>query len=367
MWQFLVTDYSGIVLGEVTQADERVVALPLNRVPTATFKVPLRHNLASALLDTDTLLLGYRDGVLRFCGPVMSAEESGDALNQSIVVSAAGGAVLLGHRMIGRSKTGWSMGTASTLYDKCLIAKTAIDTINSTGGPEPGYYSGITTNTIGTSSSSSVGPYWYKPVLEIIAEMSSSFNGFDWEVAPTVPTDVGQPVKQIGLFNCSNLIGTTRPDAIFEYGTTAANVAEYKRQVSRDKLLTRGYILAPGWPTGTSQDALASSDGPAITARGWWEDVVADGGVTWDTLRQQLVDEHVAVRKQARQIVTFSPAANAKPAPFTDYIVGDQVRARCIVEGATRFDAMFRVWGITFNIDKNGNEKVDLELIEPTS
>lgn len=356
-WTFVLTDLSGTVLGEVTNADDRQVVLPLNRVPTAAFKVPLQHTLASYIMDTDTRLKCYRDGVLRFHGPVISAEETGDALSQSISVAAAGAAWILGMRLVGKSKSGWAYGTAGTTYDKCYIASQALALVNTD-------FTGITAGTIGTSTNTSVGPYWYKPCLEIIAEMSSSVNAFDWEVAPTEPTSTG-PGLQIGLFNCSNLIGTAKNDAIFEYGTTKANVVEYKRQVTRDKLLTRGYILAPGWPSGTTQDALVSSDATAITARGWYEDVVADGGVTWDTLRQQLVDEHVRVRKQARQTIYFTPAPNASPAPFTDYIVGDQVRARAVVNDIARFDAMFRVWGITFNLDKNGNERVELELITP--
>ncbi len=84
-----------------------------------------------------------------------------------------------------------------------------------------------------------------------------------------------------------------------------------------------------------------------------------------DAIRTGIVDYHLAYRKNPRQIINFKPAVNARPAPFVDYNVGDFVRARATVNGVLRFDATFRVWGVTFDIDVNGNENVDLELVTP--
>jgi hypothetical protein len=90
---------------------------------------------------------------------------------------------------------------------------------------------------------------------------------------------------------------------------------------------------------------------------------VPDGGVFDPGIRNEIGDEHLKYRKVAREVVTFTPSLNARPEPFVHYDVGDWVRARADVEGSTRFDAMFRIWGLTLDVDNNGNESVELKLV----
>ena len=103
----------------------------------------------------------------------------------------------------------------------------------------------------------------------------------------------------------------------------------------------------------------------AITNRGLYEEVVNDAGVLDDALRGKIGDFHVGLRKQPRERILFKPAVNARPAALVDYQPGDTVRARAVVRGNLRFDALFRIWGITFDVDENGNENVELELVQP--
>jgi hypothetical protein len=110
---------------------------------------------------------------------------------------------------------------------------------------------------------------------------------------------------------------------------------------------------------------LTSTNTTAETARGRYEALIDDGGVTWDVLRQALVDQAVAIRGVPRQVVQFTPKQNASPSPFDDYIVGDQVRCRIDIESENILDAYLRVWGITFDIDTEGNEQPTLELVDP--
>lgn len=365
-FQYILTDLSGVTLGEVAQADDRKVSLPLLRLPTAQFKMPLWHSLADTVLNTDTLLKVYRwtaaDNTKRllFNGPVISAEEVGENLTQSIAVNAAGPFWRLGKRLIGTTKAGYSQGLTGAvdlgqIMQNLLLAANGVE------------YTGIAQGTLTASVSGVGGPWHLKPIAECIAELTTGLNSPEFEIVPTEPTGVGQPWPQIGTMNVAPLIGgVNRPDAILEYGTPRANVAEYKRAITRDGILTKGYISLNGWPDGAgAADVLTSTDSAARTARGLLESVVPDGGITYDSLRQLLVDEHIRIRKNPKQVITFVPAMNARPAPYVDYNVGDFVRARAVVRGSVRFDAMFRIWGITFNVDKNGNEKIELELVMP--
>lgn len=362
-WTFILTDLNGAVLGELIGATNQTISLPLNRVPTVSFQLPLWHPLGDTVLTQDALVKVYRRDILGtqrlvFCGPLTDSEENGDALNQSIAATASGPFIRLTNgRVIGTTKAGIKFPASGTA-SYAVIAQQIITTANGSG------YTGIENGTItGTIASGAVGPYYLKNPGEALAEISSGINTFDWEIAPTEPTNVGKAWPQIGTFNAYNLLGQQRPNAILEYGTPRANVTGYDRKVARTYANS---VIVPtsGWPDGTALDLITRTDATSITNRGLWEVVANDAGVVDTTLRQKIGDEHLKYRKDPHQIVTFTPAVNTRPAIFTDYIVGDWIRARAVVRSSVRFDSMFRIWGATFSLDQNGNESLDLQLVQ---
>jgi hypothetical protein len=373
--QFIVTDLYGVQIGEVRQATDRQVILPHLRTPTASFKLPLWSPLAATIMDTDTLLKCYwldpstGTRTLIFNGPVVSAQETGEGGAQSIAVNATGPFWRLSRRLIPGStnKTGVGYGSPTGLLDLGNIARTIISDTNGV------QFSGIELGTQSNSTSGFIGKWYLKNVAEAIAELAAGLNSFEFRVRPTEPTARANPQNwpRIGLFDCAPIIGTSRPDAVFEYGTTRANVQTYSRTVDRTTMLTKAFCSVQGWPDQVERDSaniekyhLVTSTTSNTGTRGLFEEVVNDAGVLDDGLRQKIADFHIAVRKVPRQQIIFTPSVNARPAPFADYDVGDTVRARAIVSDSVRFDALFRIWGITINVDENGNESVDLELTE---
>jgi hypothetical protein len=356
----VLTDLHGTQLGDITNALNTSIVLPLNRLPTASFQIPIQHKLAKYFADPtwDGIVKAYRNGVLRFCGPVVSSAEAFDASNgQTIAVNAAGPFWRLAFRLLGTNAAGWSLGNASTTYDLGYIAGQMLAAANAQG------YTGIETGTLNPSENGSAGVFWFQPVDTAIAQMSTGLNSFDFEVAPTEPTNTGQAFPRLGLFNTYNVMGSVKNNAIFEFGTTKANVTSYGRQIDRSQLCNFGWIEQPA--VSDYSGILTSQDAASQAARGVYMALIDNGGVEWDVLRQALADANVAIRKQARQVVTFTPKPNATPSPLDDYIVGDQVRARIVVNGVSWLDAMMRVWGITFALDNQGNETPTLELIHP--
>lgn len=359
-WRFMLTDLHGVVLGELTNTSSRQVTLPLNRVPTASFQILANHYLAPYFMDNtwDGLLKCYRNNTLRFIGPIVSTNEAFDSNSQTIAVNAASPLWRLTYRLLGTSPTGFSYGNASTTYDMGFIAQQVLAAANAVE------YTGISSGSTVASVNSSVGTWWYKDALTALGEMSVTNDSFDFECAPTEPTSVGQPWPQIGVFNVMPTLGTTKPNAIFEYGTSPGNVVSYGRQIDRTAMCTFGYIQQPA--VSDYSGVLTSSDATAIAARGIFQALIDNGGVEWTVLRQAIADMNVQVRKVARQVVTFVPAPNSLIKPFDDYGVGDQVRARIIgPTGIVALDAMMRVWGITIAINDNGDEEPSLELIHP--
>lgn len=388
MWQFILTDPVGSVHGEVTNASARKVTLPHLRVPSASFTIPIENALAPLALDTDCLLKAYRtDPItgqkdLAFHGPVVSAEEVAESGAETVAVTAAGPFWRLTKRLIPASKTtgGAQYGSDTLLIDLGTIARAILFDVNS-------QFTGVDNGTATASTSGWVGKWYLKNVAEAIAELSAGLNSFEYRVRPTEPTAVTEPAFNnpanwpcIGLFDVAPIIGVSQPDAIFEYGAGAANVESYKRSVSRESLVTDALCSVSGWPDSIEKwdhDAdkltpdvdkyhlVEASDSAARLAHGLYEEVVSDAGILDDGLRLNVAQFHVDIRKNPRQLVTFKPVVNARPAPFVNYNVGDTVRARAVVSGTLRFDANFRIWGITFDVDQNGNESVELDLVMP--
>jgi hypothetical protein len=364
-WQFILTDLSGNILGEITNANTRVVTLPLNQLPTCTFKIPVLHPLSPYLSDPtwDGLVKAYRTsqaGVrsLAFIGPVVTTQEVGDNTGPPMIaVSASSAMWRLSFRLLGTTATGWTMGNATTTYDLTAIVTQMLSDSNTAG------YTGIERGTTATTSNGAAGTYWMKPTLDAIAEMSVGLNAFDFEVAPVEPTNVGKAWPQIGTLNTPALIGSTKSNAIFEFGTGKANVISYGRQLDRSNFLNTGYINQPA--VSDHSGILSDTDAVSVAQRGVFQGLVDDGGTQWDVLRQQIVNMNVNIRTQARQVISFAPHQNAIPEPLVDYIVGDTVRCRIFVQNIQRLDADMRIWGITFNIDDLGNESPVLALIQP--
>jgi hypothetical protein len=194
------------------------------------------------------------------------------------------------------------------------------------------------------------------------AFLSDSFTGtlawqtLNFELVPTEPTTDSEGV-QIATYNASSTIGTAK-DVVFEYGGNKA-IRSYRRVLSREGLLNQGISLPETFPTST--DVRVKSDGASIAARGLFEEVVpSDVGDA--SLREALAAAHVAIRKDARQIITFEPSSNA-PVFGTDYIVGDTVTGRATALGTVRFNGTFRVYAVEISIDETGKETIQPTLV----
>lgn len=328
---------------------------------TGSFRVRLDHPLAGQLLQGDALIKVYQapeaggSPVIRMVAEVISVEEVASASDPGslAVTFAEAGFWRLTHRLVGKSATGVSYGTALAPVDRGTIASSVITAANSDGN------TGVRVGTIGSSASGFVGPWYYKPVSEAIVELSSTLDGFDFRFDPVEPYTDGSGLV-VSQFTAAAALGQTRPNTVFEFGTGKRNISNLKRQVSRDGLLTKGYHLPPNFP-GTSEPVVSAEDLPAKAARGLHEGLVTSDLAVAD-LRSSLVQEHVQVRKAARQLITFEPTSYGNEFNL-DYAVGDVVVARAQVGGSVRFNAAFRIYGVGVSIDDNGRATYSLTLV----
>lgn len=364
-WSLLLSDLAGVTKGEINNASDRTVSFAFNRLNTGSFRVRLDHPLANDLLEGDSLIKVYQQTAsssspaIRMVAEIVSVEEvASESDPGSLAVTfAEAGFWRLSHRLIGKSATGYLQGTAVAPVARGAIAQNVINTVNAERD------TGVRIGTIADTATGYVGPWYYKPVSEAITELSATLDGFDFRFDPIEPTTDGSGLA-VSRFRTAGAIGQTRANTVFEFGTGKRNIKNLKRQVSRDGLLTRGFHLPPGFPE-TSDPVASVENAPAIAARGLHEALVTSD-ITVADLRLALVREHVAVRKQARQLITFEPTSYGSEF-MDDYDVGDVVTARALVAGSIRFNAQFRVYGVDVSINDNGLATYSLTLINSDS
>jgi hypothetical protein len=350
-WALVATTLAGLELGELTDAHDRQISLPLNAKPAAGFRVRMDHRHADDLLGGEVLVKAYEDGTLREVFEVATAEEVADGSGiASVAVNLhSAGWARLERRLLGRGSDGYSQGTALVPVALHTIAQTILTTVNTSAA------STVAAGTFTGTATGHVGPWHLKPVTEALQEMSATLDGFDFEIAPEEPT-----ASLVGTLNVAATIGQSRTDTILEYGTGQHNIASYQRRVDLTGLANAAYIPGQSAVDGQLSPLITVEDAASITTWGRREAVVPTDLLVED-FRRKLAYEHVTVRKQPRQLITFTPTVDA----FTygvDFEVGDVIRARAAVAGDVRFDALFRIYGVTWQIDDEGRAEPAVTL-----
>lgn len=357
-WQFILTDQAFNPIGELLNIKDRSISLGLNRLDTASFKMRLDNPLSDSLIETMGFIKGYRNGILRFYGPVVTAEEAGAGNEFSLAVNAMSAGWFLQHRYVGLSSTGVTYGTAT---DKAAIAKNLIDITNSSGDTH------IDTSTpVGSEASITYQAGPSKKLYDCITELGTGSDAFDWRILPIDNFANGVVTgTKIGSFVAQPLLGALQPEAIFEFGSGRRNIKGYNRAINRETQANRiWHIPSAGIKLGETPPSR--SDASSITEYGVIEDVLQTD-ITDSLMVNSLLDEHIAIRRWPRQVLSFEPHIDPQgrgtlPEFGADYDVGDFVRARIVHAGITRVDGLVRIWGVTFSIDDNGVERANTIL-----
>ena len=384
-WSWHYVDRDFVPQGEIFNARDRQISLGLSKIDTAGFSVRSDNRWADALLSLEGFIKIFRNTQLIGYMELLEAQETVDGSGGKIAISASSPAWKLANRFMEVEYPGTSFGSGA---DRGAVAATLINLVNNKFLTDfPGYpptlpatpdEHRLTGNTlvIGDASSHNyltgqiLSEAWpipvFKPYLELLNEMSASADGFDWRFMPVENFIDGAWNNDPGIAEIwiELTMGTTKPEAIFEFGDGKQNIKTYNRVRSRAQQANSVWHLISNTP---ESDPPHAFDSTSASTWGILEDI-AQADLTNTTYRQQLVDEHVLVRKQPRHTIVYEPTpdyGNGRLPSFgTDYDVGDIVTGRAVSLGYERFNAQFRVWGVEFTIDDNGVETPKLTLSE---
>jgi hypothetical protein len=359
-WTYILTDETYTPVAEIVNAYDRKVSIPLNRIDSASFRIRLDNPLAPNIMTASSYVKAYRDDLLTFFGPIVTAEETGAADGASIAVNCLGAGWAFTKRLVGKS----AAGTTFTTTDRATIVDTLLATANAENNTGVGSAVG---NTAASASTYVAGPY--KMLDATITELSTGTAGFDWRVLPNENWVNGVKTSDtIGAFYARPVIGSVAPEAVFEWGGGRNNVANYTRTMNREGQANKLYHNAAPGPDAPGYPTLSTSDPASITEFHQLEDVV-QADLLDPTLRSAILAAHLSVRSFPRHIVQFSPHIDPQgigrlPNYGQHYTVGDQVRMRVEYNSEPRIDALVRVWGVAFEIDNNGVERASMVLAE---
>jgi hypothetical protein len=358
-WQFVLTDAQLRPVGELLNVKDRQVSLSLNKVDNLSFKLRLDNPLAEPLLSDLGYIKAYRGKKLVYFGPIVSAEEAGDTSGASVAVTSAGAAWFLQKRLTGTSATGRIF---TTVTDRAEIARTLIAEANA------GSDTGIATTGIAQSGSLityTAGPF--RTLYDVLTELATGVDAFDWRVLPVENfVDGAVTSGKIGVFVAEPVIGDYQDEAVFEWGAGRNNMKSYSRIMDRSTQANQVFHIASAGPDAPGYPTVLANDLTSVGNYRLLEDI-AQADLSSLTLRQQLVNEHVRVRKNPRQIIKFEPHIDPQDTGYLpefgrEYDVGDFVRVRISSAGVVRVDAWLRIWGVTFSIDDNGIERASAIL-----
>lgn len=351
-WQFVLSDLSGHKLGEVLAASERQVVRSLNTPSTATFKILATNPRLSDVLNRDLNLLVYRNTVPQFHGPVVSAQFAADdaTTSPSVVVTAADPAWYFDRRVSGKSPT----GTLFPSVDRLYIATQLITQSNTESLDGLVSSTGVEVDAAARCGSLAVyiaGPY--KKLSECIMELGQTLGGFDWYIRPMEYVS-----GKIGQFTAAATIGSSRPNAVFEYeGRSNMRAPNYIRGI--DTAVNKVYSIPDGGPADASL-VREKHDNTSVGLRKRLEEVVDTSGITNSTARDDVLSDHILYRKDPKQVLSFSPDFdnyNGRVPKWEDeYFLGDTVQARVYYNGTTLLDGMVRLYKMQFDIDENNKE-----------
>ena len=358
-WRFELTSLDYVPLGEVLNASQRKVTIPLNKLDTCSFRVRMDNPLAEAMATNEGYIKAWRNGVLVFYGPILSAEETGDSAVANLSVNCQSGGWLMLNKRYANTTEVANAGKRTDI-DRAIIVRDEMAATNTNYGE-----TGVSTTLLPISAAETITytiERW-TPIADLLRTMQTGDNAFDWRMVPVDNWDSGAVTSEkIAAFTAAPVLGQERPEAIWEFGTGRANLQSYTNLVSRETQINEAVSLP------TSSSTQWTTNDASVDKWGKMQEVVSNTDVSDLGLAAGLREAHTVTRNEPRRITTWQPHIDPSglrmPEYGIDYVVGDLVHGRGVANGQVRFDGIFRCWAVDFQVDDNGFERANLVLQE---
>ncbi len=377
-WRILLVQSNDLtLLGDLTKAGTgKSLSLSLNKPGNVSFSMPMDHDMAGLIQPHTTGIMARRKGSTGWqtiwSGEIQPIDE--DASNNRMTVSAVGWWDILYHRFIRQKKI-------FTNTDDGAIIMALLTEMNTTPAPDgyailtPGSSNPNTptwllpggtknnewTNSGGTAYVTALrdmnGIEPYTMVGTIIDQLVNLENGCDLELDPETRTLYAFRRKERVL-----------PNVLFGFNWGPHNLQQFGRNI--DGTTTVNYFLATGLPQHAPRYQDVGLSQYAFRLR---EETIALSDYKDESTLQAYAAAEIALRAGPRITYSITPfpfggeqAEGRVPEPFVDYRLGDTIYFSAKWPPRINIQKQAaRIFGITVNIDENGNERISPLSIYP--
>lgn len=358
-------------IGLLSTAMNRTVNFSLNAVESASFSVNILDSIAEqiwlhALVNCVVL---YRDGVIKWSGPIWTTKPTASASSQTLDVTCVGWFQYLLKRLLkcGTAGVNPMVGPTSTSsgiqqqYQGIDPTAIATDLVTRTNFEYP------LPITIGSVTPNPNGILWnvtYQQLQNIgqaIQTLSNIEGGFDFRVDPaTLQLDLSYGLVKAGTTVYGR--GQDRPNARFSY---PGNISELTPTEDGSNTVTQMTVLDQ--LTNASQYPAAGIVTPEMATYGMLQDTASISDISSATIPNPITaayaEAEVLFRDSPEVIWTFTPLAyhgvSDVPQPLVDYDIGDFVYLTanygCLQVSGPQ---AIRMFAFTLSLDNEGNETV---------
>ena len=368
------------LLGELDAATKRKISLALNNPESASFSINTLEDIAPKIDELSTCLLAYRNGRMKWSGPVWTVSDELPA--GSVDVACVGWYELFNKRLLKCGPNApVSMPTttaiAQTYTEKDqtaiiadLIARTLLDSVFL----NPKITIGSVPSTFANGGSRNITYQQFQNIGQAIINMANVENGFDFHVDPVTL-----------LFNMYHSLiapdvpgmtirgrGDHRRNTVFGYKWGPSNIARLKRVKDASKVVNDEYVLGQ-FGLGNQTDAGSIAEYGKLTQQASLSDVVSP------TILKSYAAAQVAIFSQPQSIYSFDVLPYSTeidvPQPFDDFDIGDVVglganygRVKVPAAGSGPNALPVRLFAFDIEIGEEGQEEVkNVQTVYTTS
>lgn len=363
-WEFRWSSANGVQYS-LPCIDDRKISFKLNQAGSCELTIPLRTDVGRYIATGSGwgYILAYNNGTLRMVLETVSTDV-GPASNEGIPSIAIVGTESAYQRAAGVILSPNSPYRFPTATGQIGTALKSLVNANPSWGIRDAAAGPTTTN---------VDPSLFEQgisLLSLIQAWAFRGSGFDFRFDPYFAVD--STFQQVGRFEAATVIGVTRANCVFEFGSdTRANLTGYSwKRLGGEHLANAIYVPSNGSSTSNAAGTVAAADVGSLATyglRGAW--ITAD--FEDSALRTTLAQEHLLYRKAPRRVLSITPypdmGAGNVPAPLTDYGIGDIVPVKITDDGVNIVNGNVRVYGLAFTIDKDGKESVEIQTSPETA
>lgn len=370
-WHYILTDGFGARVGEITNAYEREFTSALSKPATASFQVRKDNEVIPYLFSQteDYFLQIWQGGTIRFWGPILTANYvSQDNSPVSVAVTAADPMWYMTKRYAWKPESNGYLVSGDKITMAELLIQYQWERHSFRIGNPGGQLSGNTGTYL-------AGPF--KEGLAVINDLAQGFDGFDWYIEPlataqATTTGANQPL--LGLFRAAAVIGSNKPNAVFEYGTGRRNMRGMNflsDQTTRANVAWNVSELGSEATAANPSPYIVKQDATNWGRYGLFEDMAELSNVAIIAMREQYTQEMVNVRKNKRRVLSmtsdFDDGTGRVPTFGTEYWLGDTVTAHAVDEGFTLFSGLARVYAVQVKLNNAGTASFTPILVQENS